>query len=173
MKTISKIRKVVEVITRIFGYLAAIALLANVVIIMANIILRAGGSSVVGAEEYVSLFQVAVIFLALGYTQHNHGLVHVAFFMKKLPAKLPMILWTIHAWVGTVIVYILCSQTLKRIPAVKQVTQSLLLPLKPWYIVLLVGCIVYFIAQLFDAVMSTVGLFNKEVGDEVKANWPA
>ena len=173
MKTISKLDRIVELFTRVFAYVAACALIFNVIIILANVVLRAFGSSVIGTEEYVSLAEILVIFLALGYTQIHHGLVHVCFFMKKLPGVSSMVMWTIHMWVASVIVALWVYQTWVRIPNVSQVTQSLLIPLQPFYGVIMVGCIVYLVAQLYEAIKCTVGIFHKDIREDVMANWPA
>lgn len=175
MKTINRIDNIVGIIMRVFAYAAACALIFNVVIILANVVLRLKifGSSVIGVEEYVSLAEVVVIFLALGYTQYNHGLVHVCFFMKKLPGILSMVMWTIHMWLASLVVFLLVQQTWVRIPNVNQVTQSLLIPLQPFYCVVLVGCAVYLVAQLYEAVKCTIGIFNKELRQDIMNNWPA
>ena len=173
VKTINRCDRIVDIFTKVFGYVAACALLFNVLIILANVFLRLFGSSVIGAEEYVSLAEVVIIFLALGYTQYNHGLVHVCFFMKKLPGILPMVMWTIHMWLASLVVVLLVQQTWLRIPNVKQMTQSLMIPLRPFYYVVLVGCVIYLVAQLYEAIKCTVGIFNKELRLEIMNNWPA
>ena len=173
MKTIKQADRVVDIITHVFAYIGAAALLFNVVIILLNVLLRAFGSSVVGVEEYVSLAEVVMIFMAIGYTQWKGGLVHVCFFMKKIPGIGSMIMWTIHMWLSSAVIFLLIYQTWVRIPNVNQVTTSLLIPLQPFYVVLLVGCIVYLIAQMYEAVKCTVGLFNKELRQEIMNSWPA
>lgn len=173
MKTIKQADRVVDIITHVFAYIGAAALLFNVVIILLNVLLRAFGSSVVGVEEYVSLAEVVMIFMAIGYTQWKGGLVHVCFFMKKIPGIGSMIMWTIHMWLASAVIFLLIYQTWVRIPNVNQVTTSLLIPLQPFYVVLLVGCIVYLIAQMYEAVKCTVGLFNKELRQEIMNSWPA
>ena len=85
MKFLQSFNKSTNVVTKIGGYIGACALIFNVVIVLANTILRAAGSSIVGTEEFISMGEVVLIFMALGYTQFTHGLVHVCFFMKKLP----------------------------------------------------------------------------------------
>ena len=173
METIKQADRVVDIITHVFAYIGAAALLFNVVIILLNVLLRAFGSSVVGVEEYVSLAEVVMIFMAIGYTQWKGGLVHVCFFMKKIPGIGSMIMWTIHMWLASAVIFLLIYQTWVRIPNVNQVTTSLLIPLQPFYVVLLVGCIVYLIAQMYEAVKCTVGLFNKELRQEIMNSWPA
>lgn len=173
MKTLNKVNKIVEHFTTAFAYVAGLALLFNVVIIIVNVIMRAFGKSVVGTEEYVSMAEVVVIFLALGYTQIKRGLVHVCFFMRKLPGKLSLIMWALNMWIATGVLGCLAYETFKRAPAVKQVTTALLLPHKPFFYVIGVGAVVWCIAQLFDAIKSTIGIFNDEVGADVMNNWPA
>ncbi len=173
MKTIKQADRVVDIITHVFAYIGAAALLFNVVIILLNVLLRAFGSSVIGVEEYVSLAEVVMIFMAIGYTQWKGGLVHVCFFMKKIPGIGSMIMWTIHMWLASAVIFLLIYQTWVRIPNINQVTTSLLIPLQPFYVVLLVGCIVYLIAQMYEAVKCTVGLFNKELRQEIMNSWPA
>ena len=173
MNAVKKLDRITEIITKIFAYIAGIALLFNVVIILANVVMRPFGSAVIGVEEYVSVSEVVLIFLALGYTQYTHGLVHVAFFMKKFPKLGPVILWTIHQWVGVVVIAMLTYQSVLRVPSVKQVTTALLIPYKPFYAVIALGSAIYLIAQLYEAIKSTVAIFNKEVREDVIASLPA
>jgi len=172
-KTMDKISKVVGIFTTSFAYIAAVALLFIIFITLANVVMRWFGSAIIGTEEYASMAQIAVIFLALGYTQHTGGLVHVAFFMKKLPKLAPIVAWAIHAWVGTAMVSILVWQTVIRIPHIKQATVSLLIPYQPFYVVVAVGCAVYLVAQLLVAVKSTIALFDAEVRQEIIESLPA
>ena len=173
MKVIKGFDKFTAIVTKIFVYLAVLALLFNVVIILLNVILRAFGSSIVGTEEFVSVAEVVLIFLALGYTQYTHGLVHVGFFMKKLPKVGPYILWAFHQWVGVVIIALLIWQTFVKVPTVKQSSTALNIPFQPFYAIIGIGCIVYEIAQLYEAIRATMAIVNKEVREEVAASLPA
>ena len=174
MKFLKVFGKVTDYATRVFAYVAAAALVFNVVIVLINVILRAFGSSVIGVEEYISMAEVVVIFLGLGYVQYNKGLVHVCFFMKKIPGKVgPMISWAVCHWVSVAVIAVLAWQTLERIPLAKQATTSLLIPYKPFYVVILIGCILYGLAQLFEATKATIAIFNKDVREVVMAELPA
>ena len=174
MKFLNVFGKITDYATRIFAYVAAAALVFNVVIVLINVILRAFGSSVMGVEEYISMGEVVLIFLALGYTQYNKGLVHVCFFMKKIPGKIgPMISWAFCHWISVAVIIVLAWQTLERIPLTKQATTSLLIPYKPFYVVIFIGCILYGLAQLYEALKATVALFNSEVREQVMAELPA
>lgn len=173
MKVFKTFDKATNIITKSIGYIAALALIFNVIIVLANVVLRVGGSSIVGTEEYISMGEVVLIFLALGYTQYTHGLVHVCFFMKKLPKLGPVIAWTIEQYIACAVAALWFIETVKHIPAVKSVTTALLIPHRPFYGVIAVGIAVYFIAQLYEAIKSTIAIFNKDVREDVVENWPA
>ncbi|MGN1002471.1 MAG: TRAP transporter small permease [Oscillospiraceae bacterium] len=173
MKTIKILDKITDVITRIFAYVAGLSLLFIVVIIIANIIGRAAGKAIIGVEEYFSMAEVVLIALALGFTQYQRGLVHVGFFIKKLPETGTLIVWALNQWIGTAVVGVWLWQAIVRVPNVKQATTALLIPYKPFYAVVAVGCAVYLVAQLYEAIKSTAALFNREVRQEVLDNLPA
>ena len=48
-----------------------------------------------------------------------------------------------------------------------------LVPYKPFYVVILIGCILYGLAQLFEATKATIAIFNKDVREVVMAELPA
>ncbi len=174
MKTVRALEKGVNALTLAFGYIAALALLFNMGVIVADVFCRyVLKSAIIGSNEYVQMGQTVLIFLALGYAQRTGGLVHVAFFMKKLPGIAPVVVWMLHAWVASAVCALLAYASWIRIPFVKQATTSLLIPFRPFYYVMAAGFLVYALAQLFEAVRTTIGLFNKEVRREVVESWPA
>ena len=173
LKTINKLNRAAEIFTTVFAWIAGAALLFNVVIIVANVFLRSTGNAIVGVEEYVSLSEIIVIFLALGYTQIKRGLVHVCFFMRKIPGKGSLIMWTINMWIAVAVLACLSYETFRHAPAVKQVSTALLIPFRPFYYIIGVGAVVWLVAQLFEAIKSTSALFSKEIAEDVIQNWPA
>ncbi len=173
MNTINKIGKVTHGITSAFAYIGVAALIFNVVIIIANVVMRSFGKAIVGTEEMVAMAEVVLIFMALGYTQKTGGLVHVCFFMKKIPGIGSIIMWAINQWAAVAVIVLIILETAKRIPAARQVTTSLLIPFKPFFYVIAIGCAIYGIAQLFEAVKATAAIFNKEIREDVEAHLPA
>ncbi|MCD8016637.1 MAG: TRAP transporter small permease [Oscillospiraceae bacterium] len=173
MKVINTISKFTNIFTKVFAYVSALAVLFNVVIILANVIMRAFGNAIVGTEELYSMSEVVLIFLALGYTQYNGGLVHVCFFMKKLPGISPVVMWAINQWVSFIAVSLCVWQTFVRVPLVKQVSTALLIPYKPFYVIIGIGFAVYAVACLFESIKATAAIFNKEVREDVVSHLPA
>lgn len=177
MNTIKKIEKWLDVFSWVFCAVGILALTFCVLIIVYDVFSRfVLKSAIIGSGEYVSMAEVVFVFLALAYAQHNHGLVHITFFMRMLPKICPVIVWTINEWLGTAIVILLTYASWLQAGVVNKTglaTTSLLIPLYPFYIIMAIGFFAYAIVQAFSAVKSTVGLFNEEVRQDVIKNWPA
>lgn|GEM_PF-829187 len=177
MNTIKKIEKGLNVFCWIFNAVGIVALTFCVLVIVYDVFCRfVLKSAMLGSVEYVSLSEVVFVFLALAYTHHNHGLVHITFFMRKLPKLSPVIVWTINEWLGTAVVVLLTYASWLQSGVVKKLnlsTTSLLIPLHPFHVVMTVGFFAYAVVQLFSAIKSTIAIFNKEVREDLIANWPA
>lgn len=173
MKVLKKVERLMEYITRYSAYIAALALLFNVVIVVAYIASRATNHAIIGTEECVAMGQVVLISMAFGYTHFNRGLVHVGFFMKKLPGPCPMAAWVLDNWISAVICVLWTYESIIRFPVVRQISQILVIPYKPFFLVMTVGIGIYTLSQIFEAVKCTVGIFNKNLRQEIQENWPA
>lgn len=177
MKTIRKLDNIMDWGTKIVGFVSVLALLFMMLMTVYDVFSRTVlKSAVIGSSEYVTMAETIVIFFALAYTQHNHGLVHVTFFMKKLPKLSPLVLWIFHEWVGTLVAFFLTYASYLYIGFVaktKMATNALLIPYKPFVILMTIGMAAYAITQLYSAIRATTGLFNKEVREDVIENWPA
>lgn len=173
MKTLRRVETVVERLTRYSAYIAATALIFNMLIIVAYIVSRIFGSAIIGTEEYVSFTQVIVVSIAFGYTHFNRGLVHVGFFMKKLPGKGPYIAWLLDTWISVAVCILWVYQSIVRYPFVKQASTMLNILHKPFYLVMTIGIVIYALSQLYEAIKCTAGLFNKDICQEVQDNFPA
>ena len=80
-------------VTGFLDQIAGLALLAVMVLVVVNIILRAAGlGTILGAYEYVGFISVAVIALSLAHCAYQNGHISVDFIQDKLPekAKLPV-----------------------------------------------------------------------------------
>ncbi len=174
---VKKAEKYLGYFASAFAYVSIAALTYLMMVIVVDVFGRKFFNySIIGSSEYVSLAESIVIFFALAYTQHKKGLVHIAFFMKKLPGLSPMVLWTLHEWCGAFIVGLLTYASWLHFIFTRKVnmsTTALLIPFYPFYLLMAVGFFAYFIVQLFCAVKSTIGLFNPEVRRDVMDNWPA
>lgn len=177
MKTFKKVEKYLGIFSKGFCLVGVAALTFNVLIIVIDVFCRfVLKSAILGSNEYVSLAESIAIFFALAYTQHNNGLVHVTFFMKKFPKLTPLALWTFHEWCGTAIAVLLTYASWLQVGIVSKThasTTALLIPFYPFYVLMTIGFAAYTLVQLYSAVKSTAGFFNKEVRQDIIENWPA
>ncbi len=177
VKTVKQVEKYLGYFSKGFSLVAIAAITFNILIIVIDVFSRyVLHSAIMGSNEYVSMAETLVIFFALAYTQHSKGLVHITFFMRKLPKMSPMALWTLHQWCGALVAVLLTYASWMQAQLVDKMhtaTQSLLIPYYPFYLLMTIGFAAYTVVQLFDAVKSTVGLFNEEVRQDVIDNWPA
>ncbi len=177
MKTISKIEKGIGYFTRAFSIVSIAALAYMMLVIVYDVFCRfVFKSSTLGTTELVGLAETLVVFFAFGYTQYKKGLVHVTFFMRKLPKLTPMITWTLTGWISTTMAGLLAYASWVQaavIHSVNQTTATLYIPLYPFYYTMAIGFAVFTVALAFDALKSTIGLFNKDVGEMVMQEWPA
>ncbi len=173
MSILKKAELVMERLTRYAAYIGAAALVFNIVVVIAYVVSRALDHAIVGTEECVAMGQVVLIAMALGYTHHNQGLIHVGFFMKKLPGPGSMIAWVLDNWISVIICFLWVYQSILRYPVVRQTSQILAIPFKPLFLVMTIGVVLYAISQLFEAIKCTIGIFNAQIRQEIKDNWPS
>ena len=175
MNTIKKIEKGLNVFSWIFNAVGIVALTFSVLVIVYDVFSRfVLKSAVLGSVEYVSMAEVVFVFLALAYTHHNHGLVHITFFMRKLPKLSPLIVWTINEWLGTAVVVLLTYASWLQSGIVKTERGDDVAPNSnlSFHVVMTIG-FAYAVVQLYSAIKSTIAIFNKEVREDLIANWPA
>ena len=173
MQFFKKFEKAMGAVLKVVSNIASLIMIIMMLLIVAFVAGRPFNKVLLGTEEYVALFQVVMVGLGLAYTQHNKGFVHVGFFMKKLPAQLPMIAWTLGQWTAAIICVFWTYESVLRVPVVKSLSQVAALPYKPFMAVFTVGIVLLTISQTFEAVKCTIGLFNKEIRQEIQDEWPA
>ncbi|MDR2354872.1 MAG: TRAP transporter small permease [Clostridiales Family XIII bacterium] len=176
LNAVKKIEKALGVFSRIFACVSALALICNALIIGADVFSRfVLKHALIGSSEYVSVLETILIFFALAYTLHSKGLVHIAFFMKKLPGELPAYVWTFNEWCGALVAVLLTYAAYLQSGVVQKLhmaTTARLIPYYPFYVFMTVGLGAYALVQIFGAVKSTIGLFDLAVRQDVKDSWP-
>ena len=175
-ETIRKVEKGVGVFTKAFAWVSVIATVVMMIFMLVDIVLRFVFSKpILGGYEIVTVMLAIIIFFAFGYTQFNKEMVHACFFMRKFPGLVPLGLWVFNGLVAAGIAALLAYASFVQtgiIQTLGQTTQTLYIPLFPFYMMMGIGFTVFTIALLFDVVKSVLAFFNKEIRDEVMENWP-
>ena len=176
MKVLERAQKIVGYLGKAGCVVAALALVFNFGIIVVDVISRfAFHNPVLGTTEYVGLAETILIFFGMAYTQHNRGMVHITFFMKMLPKQGPMISWVVVNWLSAVVGVLLAYASFVQagfVQTMKSATATLYIPYYPFYYLMAFGFALLAIELVFGAIRNSVGLFNKDVREQIISEWP-
>ena len=176
LSTVKKIEKIVGYIGVVGLVIAAAALVFNFAVIIADVIGRNFFQKpITGSSEYVALGEIVLIFFGMAYTQHKRGMVHITYFMRKLPGQGPVIAWMLVNWLSAIVGVLLAYAGFLHTDFVKMLGQStgtLYIPYYPFYFMMSIGFVLMAIQLIFDACTYTIALFNKPVREKVISEWP-
>lgn len=170
-----QLEKIIKKITGILCVVSAVGFFFIMAITVCDIVIRyISGDSILGVYEIVERMMICAVFASFAYTQTEHAHVQITLLVAKYPAKMKFVMLTLN--------YLLCAaaSVFVAYAAVKQAnvalsshytTGILLIPLYPFYWVEVVSMIVLCIAFLLDMVKSVAALFNREIADEILAEW--
>lgn len=176
MKAFSKIDSFFKGFTKVSAFLSVLGQMAIIGILIVDIVLRfAFKKSIPPAYELVQLGMVFVVFFSFAYAQRSGALVHVTFFMRKLPGILPKVTWTITMTASAVTAVFLTYASWQAVGLMKKLhtaTTIMLLQVHPFYLAMTIAFAIFAISLIFEAAKCWVGLFNKEVGEDIVSHWP-
>lgn len=176
MKAFKKIDSFFLKFTKAAAFLSVLGLMAIIGILIVDIILRfAFSSSIPPAYELVQIGMVFVVFFSFAYAQRSGALVHVTFFMRKLPWKFPQIMWTLTMTASAVTAFFLTFASWQSVGLMKKLhsaTTIMKLQVHPFYLAMTIAFAIFAVSLAVEAIKCWVGLFNKEVGEDVIAHWP-
>lgn len=127
-----------------------------------------------GAYEIVELIMSCIVFASFAYTQTQKGHVSVTMFLRMMPQKVKFVIYTITSFLSAFLSVLITYGTLRQSTvcfAKNYVTQNLGIPYGPFYIIAGIGMALFSIVLLADAVFSAIGIFKKEIADEIEAEW--
>ncbi|MCR4395090.1 MAG: TRAP transporter small permease, partial [Dehalococcoidales bacterium] len=74
-------------ISRLFDYIARFGVLAMMILVVANVILRIVWKSIVGTYDYVCIIGAVLVALALAYCGYKKGHIEIEILMSQLPER--------------------------------------------------------------------------------------
>jgi TRAP-type C4-dicarboxylate transport system permease small subunit len=87
--------RIIGTITRSFDYLARLGMVALMVLVVANVILRYGFTSIGGTYDYVQLITALSVTSAVAYCAYERGHIEVEILMERVPERLQGIVGSI------------------------------------------------------------------------------
>jgi TRAP-type C4-dicarboxylate transport system permease small subunit len=129
-----------------------------------------------GSYELVNLLLTIAVFFSFAYAQRNRALVHITFFMRRFPGKLPMVFWALTQTLSAAVAVLLVVASFQQAAISKMLsstTASLYIPHYPFYFLMAIAFAGFALMLVYEASKSIVALFVKSVEKEVVDNWPA
>ncbi|OGP67889.1 MAG: hypothetical protein A2169_07860 [Deltaproteobacteria bacterium RBG_13_47_9] len=160
----SRLEKVVSLVTRWLNWTAAAAIIAVMVIVCANVIGRGFFERPVkGTVDIVSLLGAIIIAWAIAYTQVLKGHIRIDLFVEKLPPRIQSIIDSLMDLIGLALFTVISWQTLLFTKAnfqIGELSEVLKIPITPFAFVVAMGCIALALVLLLDLIKS----ISKAVG---------
>ncbi|MBW1800429.1 MAG: TRAP transporter small permease [Deltaproteobacteria bacterium] len=160
----SRIEKVVSLLTRWLNWIAAAAIIVVMIIVCANVIGRGFfGSPFKGTVDIVSLLGAFIIAGAMAYTQVLKGHIRIELFVERMPSRLQYIINSFIDLIGFCLFALISWQTVlfaQYNMEIGELSEVLKLPLTPFASVVAIGCIALTLVLLLDLIKSV----SKAVG---------
>jgi TRAP-type C4-dicarboxylate transport system permease small subunit len=90
-------------------------------------------------------------------------------FINKMPAKVKNTLFCITSWLSTFTLGVMTYATFIYALSMKKVTAMLLIPYKPFVVLMCVALFAFAVALIKDAIKSTIAIWNEDVAKEVES----
>jgi TRAP-type C4-dicarboxylate transport system permease small subunit len=154
---IASFEKFVVLISKLSDGISQIAVMAMMLVTIANILGRLFWRPIYGTFDYVSFFSVILVAFALAYCAVQRGHISVELIVTRLPQRIQGIIgcFTNILSLGIFIIVIWqCVVFAERMIRAKQVTMTALLPFYPFIYVIALGCFLLCLVIIVDLIKS-------------------
>lgn len=167
MKTFSKI---VDRICLVCGYISAISMAFIMCWMFYDLSARIlFNKPLTGGFEVTCMVMSILTFASWSYTQSQHGHIHVTMFITKMPSKVKTTLFCITSWLSTFTLGVMTYASFLYLLSMKKVTAMLLIPYKPFVVIMCIAMFAFMLALARDAVKATAAIRNKELEKEIES----
>jgi TRAP-type C4-dicarboxylate transport system permease small subunit len=128
--------------TRYGDYLARLGMVALLVLVVANVVLRYSWKSIQGTYDYVGLITAIAVSLAVAFTAYERGHIEIEILMERLPQRVQSVVGTIMFLISTVFFCIASWQCVvvgRSMRAANETTMAVYVPLFPFLYILAFG----------------------------------
>lgn len=178
MKMVEKFRKIEALATKFTFWLAAVAVIGMMVMMLVTFfdvaLRKTTGGVINGASEYASFGLCLLVMCGMGYCEMRRGHVQVTMFLRLMPEKLAFICLTIVNILGTITAFTLSYALLMQaIKLTGSSVQGVLthIPYYPFYYICFVGILAFAFAHLFTTIRSLLALGSEEIAKDITKDW--
>ena len=141
--------------TRYGDYLARLGMVALLVLVVLNVIMRYFFTSIKGTYDYVGLITAVAVSLAVAFTAYERGHVEIEILMERLPQRFQSVVGTIMFLISTVFFCIASWQSVvvgMSMKEANETTMAVYVPLYPFMYILAFGLALTALAFLIHTV---------------------
>lgn len=156
----NKCERVFGALTRYGDYLARLGMIALLVLVVANVILRYAFKSIQGTYDYVGLITVVSVSLAVAYTAYERGHIEVEILMERLPKRVQSIVGSVMMLLSTCFFVIASWQCVVvgiSMKEANETTMAVYVPLYPFMYILAIGLALTALATLIHCAKYVYG----------------
>jgi len=138
-------------LTRYGDYIARFSIIALMVLVTLNVIMRYAFKSIQGTYDYVSLITAVAVTLAVAYTAYERGHIEIEILMERLPKKVQSVVGFIMMLITTAFFCIASWQCVvagQNMKATNETTMAVYVPLYPFMYILAIGLALTAVATL-------------------------
>jgi len=142
-------------LTKFGDYLARIAMVALMVLVTLNVIMRYGFTSIKGTYDYVGLITATAVVLAVAYTAYQRGHIEIEILMERFPQRVQAVVGSIMMLIVTVFFCIASWQCVvvgQSMKAANETTMAVYVPLYPFMYILAFGFALTAIATILHTI---------------------
>ncbi len=172
MKAFTKVTdKICEYISYISMAVIAFIMFFNVICVIGRYV----HINITGGVEVTQVMMTALIFSSWAYVQTVGGHIHVTMFLKMLPSKVRLLLYTITSLLTTITMAFatvaVFQEMVAQLTVKHSATPNLMIPWWPFYLIEGVSFLMFAIVLLRDAIKAAIGIVNEEYAAEVQKDW--
>lgn len=156
-KRVASLERFVIVISKWSDRISQMAVLAMMLVSIANILARMFWRPIYGTFDYVSFFSVAVVALALSYCAVQKGHISVELVVARFPRRIQGVIGCFTNILSLGLFAVVIWQSMEfaeRMIRTRQVTMTALLPFYPFIYIIAFGCFLLCLIILVELIKS-------------------
>lgn len=162
--------KIVDRFCLVCGYISAAAMAFIMLWMFYDLCARIFfNAPVTGGYEVSCMIMSILTFASWSYAQSKHGHIHVTMFISKMPLKVKSTIFAISSWLSTFTLGAMTYAAFLYSVSMKKVTAMLLIPYKPFVIIMCVCFLAFAVSLLRDAVKATMAIRNDALAKEIES----
>jgi TRAP-type C4-dicarboxylate transport system permease small subunit len=159
------IEKAIALVSRVFNSIGMVFLILLMLVITADVILRASlNKPIHGAIEISQFMMLIVVFLALAYTQHAKAHIAVDLLYTRFPKIVKSVIDILIYILSLGIVSLMTWQALvytNRLNETNKISDILMVPIAPFEIIVLAGLGLFGLVLFIDLIHSIGKVFSR------------